>query len=179
MNERSLADTPTVTPGTGPTSVTYHVDPARSRLSFSAKSFGIVRVHGFMPVVAGTIRLQNGRVQATGASAADRIDTGLRPRDWHLRTAHYLHSAAHPTIQLRVEDGPLAPGELDATLVVRDVAAPIRLTVEAVEQTENTLVVHASTSLDRTPFPGLRPFAGVSRIIHVELNITALAETTR
>src|SRR6266568_6799462 len=89
---------------------TYVADSARSQLSFRAKAFGLIWVHGHMPAVGGTIYVSEGQLRGTGEVAAGRISTGLRARDWHLRTRHYLHTARHPNIQLAVDDADIASG---------------------------------------------------------------------
>lgn len=49
-------------------------------------------LRGRIPLREGSITVSDGRITGTGLLAAGRIDTALEPRDWHLRSAHYLHT---------------------------------------------------------------------------------------
>src|SRR5438132_8262823 len=97
----------------------YVADPTRSGLSFQAKAFGLVWVHGYLPAVGGIVNLAEGRLAGTGAVAAHRVSTGLRARDWHLRTSHYLHTARHPDIAMSVQGADMASGHAEFQVVVR------------------------------------------------------------
>jgi polyisoprenoid-binding protein YceI len=98
---------------------TYLADSARSQLSIRAKAFGLIWVHGHMPAVGGTIHVSEGRLRGAGEVAASRVSTGLRARDWHLRTRHYLHTTQHPNIQLSVDDADIASGHADFRVIAR------------------------------------------------------------
>ena len=91
---------------TTPPDGVYEVDPEGSRLLFRAKAFALAWVRGTIPVAGGTIRIADGRASGAGELTADRITTGLAPRDWHLRSSHYLHTAKHPRIRVSVGQRP-------------------------------------------------------------------------
>jgi len=156
-----------------PAATTYRVDPDRSTITFHATAFGLLPVRGTLPIAQGELRVVGDVIRATGEAGTAGIDTGLAPRDWDLRTAHYLDARKHPRIRLTVEDTPLTTGSVPATLTVRGVSASIRLDVHDLATTEDGVRIQASTSLDRTPFPMLPPIAGVSRLIHIAVDITA------
>lgn len=88
-------------------------------------------VRGRIPVREGSITVSGGRITGTGLLAADRIDTALGPRDWHLRSAHYLHTDKHPTIEVVIDGADLSSGSVPCEVTVRGghgtrpVAAPI------------------------------------------------------
>jgi polyisoprenoid-binding protein YceI len=154
---------------------TYVADPARSGLHFRAKAFGLIWVRGFLPAVGGGVQVADGRLSGTGEVAAGRISTGLRARDWHLRTSHYLHTTRHPTIAMSVADADIASGHADVQIVVRGNEAVVRLELDSVDVDSGTLQLEAHGTLNRSPLGMLRPAFGVSRLVHVELTVVATA----
>jgi polyisoprenoid-binding protein YceI len=157
---------------------TYLADSARSQLSFRAKAFGLIWVHGHMPAVGGTIHVTEGRLRGTGEVAASRVSTGLRARDWHLRTRHYLHTTRHPNIQLSVDDADIASGHADFRVVARGKPASIGLELDSVQVSDGTLRLQAHGTIDRSPFRMLPPPYGVSRLVHVVLTVVATPAAT-
>jgi polyisoprenoid-binding protein YceI len=157
---------------------TYEVDPAGSELRFRAKAFALAWVRGSMPVVSGRISIRDGRVSGSGEIAADKVTTGLRPRDWHLRSAHYLGTARHPRIAVSVGDTGLDEGRFPCTVVVRDTPTTVPLDLRSVSFEDGRLRIDAKLELDRTPFPMLPPIAGVSRRVHLELTLVANGRST-
>jgi polyisoprenoid-binding protein YceI len=155
---------------------TYDIDPEVSQLRFRAKAFALAWVRGTMPVISGSVRIRDGRVSGSGEIAADKVTTGLAPRDWHLRSSHYLGTARHPRIAVSVDGTGLNAGQFPCTVVVRDTPATVPLHVREVQMQDGMLRIECLLVLDRTPFPMLPPLAGVSRRVHVELTLVA---TTR
>jgi polyisoprenoid-binding protein YceI len=152
---------------------TYIAEPAGSTLRFKAKAFTLFWVRGSMPAVAGTLHIRDGKLSGTGTIAADRVDTGVGARDWHLRSSHYLHAKRHPAITLSVEDADLAARTADCTVTVRDTSSVVPMTITSLECHEGRLRLEASVELDRTVFPMLPPAAGVSRKVQIELTVVA------
>ena len=152
---------------------TYDVDPEGSRLRFRAKAFTVAWVRGTMPVAGGTIRIANGRVAGAGELAADQVSTGLGPRDWHLRSSHYLHTATHPRIQVSVDDAPADATSIPCSVVVRGASCVTAFEIVTVEYAGDVIRVDGRLVLDRTPLPMLPPVAGVSRVVHLDLSIRA------
>jgi polyisoprenoid-binding protein YceI len=155
---------------------TYDIDPEASQLRFRAKAFALAWVRGTMPVISGCMYIRDGRVSGSGEIAADKVTTGLAPRDWHLRSSHYLATAKHPRIAVSVDDTGLDTEQFLCTVVVRDTPATVPLDVRAVQIQDGMLRIECQLVLDRTPFPMLPPPAGVSRRVDVELTLVA---TTR
>jgi polyisoprenoid-binding protein YceI len=151
----------------------YDIDPEASQLRFRAKAFALAWVRGTMPVISGSIRIHDGRVSGSGEIAADKVTTGLAPRDWHLRSSHYLGTARHPRIAVSVSETGVDEGQFSCTVVVRDTPTTVPFEVRAVEIADGRLRVEAHLVLDRTPFPMLPPIAGVSRRVDVELTLVA------
>lgn len=152
---------------------TYQVDPARSTLKFRAKAFGLMWVRGHMPVTAGTIRITEGRLEASGEIGAAQIDTGLATRDWHLRTSHYLHTRAHPRIGVSFTGTDPGATQADCTVTVRGTPSTVPMRVRRVAFDDGTLRIEADVALDRTPYRMLPPLAGVSRVVHTDVEIAA------
>ncbi|GCE44573.1 COG2353: Uncharacterized conserved protein [Rhodococcus wratislaviensis] len=154
---------------------TYAVDTERSAVTFRAKAFGLMWVRGRIPVLEGSITVSDGRITGTGLLAADRIDTALGPRDWHLRSAHYLHTDKHPTIRVAIDGADLSSGSVACEVTVRGTTAPTQLQLRSIAAAD-TLDITAETTVDRTVYPMLGPWAGVSR--RANLAITLVARPT-
>jgi polyisoprenoid-binding protein YceI len=152
----------------------YRADAERSKLSFRAKAFGLFWVRGTMPAVEGTLHIEDGRLSGSGVIAASKVDTGVAPRDWHLRSSHYLKTAAHPTIALEVAGAEIAAGTVPCTVTVRGTSSIVPLIIEKIDVVDGALHLQAGVDLDRTPFPMLPPLAGVSRIVHIGLTVVAV-----
>jgi polyisoprenoid-binding protein YceI len=164
---------PAARSGVAPHHAVYQVDPTKSEVRFSATAFGLIPVRGRIPVVSGSIRVSGDRVHAAGEAASSQINTGLSVRDRHLRTSHYLDATAHPHIRCTVENAALESDEITGSLVVREVAGNLPITIHRLELTDGVLHIQARAALDRTPYPMLAPVVGVSRVINIELRITA------
>jgi polyisoprenoid-binding protein YceI len=155
----------------------YDVDPEGSRLQFRAKAFTVAWVRGMMPVAGGTIRIADGRVTGVGELAADQVSTGLGPRDWHLRSSHYLHTARHRRIRVSVDDVPASATSVPCTVVVRGASCVTPFEIGTVEFAGDVLRVDGRLVLDRSPLPMLPPIADVSRLVEVDLSIRATRRT--
>ena len=109
----------------------YAIDPERSTVTFRAKAFGLMWVRGRIPLLEGSITISDGGITGTGLLAADRIGTALAPRDWYLRSAHYLHTDEHPTICVAIDGADLSSQSVPCEVTVRGghgsrpVAAPV------------------------------------------------------
>ncbi|QYA99835.1 YceI family protein (plasmid) [Rhodococcus sp. USK10] len=153
----------------------YVVDTARSVVTFRAKAFGAMWVRGNFPIRDGSIEIGGGKLAGTGVLAADEISTGLAPRDWHLRSSHYLHTREHPTVQVAIENVDLSDESVPCEVTVRGTTAPVRLQLRSVKAGDGALELVADVTLDRTVFPMLGPWAGVSRLVHLGITIVALS----
>ncbi|MFC9841393.1 YceI family protein [Rhodococcus sp. NPDC127530] len=153
---------------------TYVVDTARSAVTFRAKAFGVMWVRGHFPVRDGSIEIGGGKLAGAGVLDANEISTGLAPRDWHLRSSHYLHTNEHPTIRVAIDNACLSDESIPCEVTVRGTAAPVRLQLRSVEAGDGALELVADVTLDRTVFPMLGPWAGVSRLVHLGITIVAL-----
>ena len=118
MSDTRITESASIGPRPDLPDGTYDVDPEVSQLRFRAKAFALAWVRGTMPVISGSVRIRDGRVSGAGEIAADKVTTGLAPRDWHLRSSHYLGTARHPRIAVSVDDTGLDAGHFPCTVVV-------------------------------------------------------------
>jgi polyisoprenoid-binding protein YceI len=156
---------------------TYVADPERSQLTFRAKAFGLVWVRGSMPVTSGTVEVTSGQLRGAGDVSATGVTTGLRVRDWHLRTKHYLHTSTHPKIRLVVEGADLTSGKAAARVSVRGNSAPLELILDSAELRDGTVRLAAHGTIDRSSLGMLPPVCGVSRLVHVAVVVVATQAT--
>lgn len=114
----------------------WTLDPAHSMVEFSAKHMMITTVKGRFGDVKGTIEVDEAEpslssVQVEMGTAS--IDTGVEPRDQHLRSADFLDVESYPTITFhstRVEGAHATPGdefEVYGELTIRGVTREVVL----------------------------------------------------
>jgi polyisoprenoid-binding protein YceI len=92
-DERNQRDEATVS--------TWNVDPMHTTVGFSVRHLLITNVRGVFRAVTGTVRYDRAHPERTEVRAelvASSIDTGVAPRDAHLKSAELFDVAAHPTI---------------------------------------------------------------------------------
>ncbi|QOV38382.1 YceI family protein [Streptomyces ferrugineus] len=79
----------------------WEIEPAHTSIGFTARHIGLARIHGRFNSFAGVVRITE-PVERTAMHVvidAASIDTGLRMRDDHLRSADFLDVAAFPTLE--------------------------------------------------------------------------------
>ncbi|WP_258025388.1 YceI family protein [Streptomyces bambusae] len=83
----------------------WEIDPAHSAIAFSARHIGLARIHGRFNTFAGAVRIAERMEESSMHVIIDAasIDTGLRMRDDHLRSADFLDAARHPTVEFYSE----------------------------------------------------------------------------
>ncbi|WP_275467497.1 YceI family protein [Streptomyces noursei] len=83
----------------------WRLDPDHSALRFTARHIGLAEIHGRFNVFEGGLwigeRMQDSRVEVTIDAAS--IDTGVRMRDDHLRSAEFLDVARFPHLHFSGE----------------------------------------------------------------------------
>lgn len=83
------------------TSGTYNFDKAHSAIGFRVKHMGLVEVPGYFRDFTGTINYdaQNmTKSSVTFTAKATSVDTGVAPRDKHLRTKDFFEVDTYPDI---------------------------------------------------------------------------------
>jgi polyisoprenoid-binding protein YceI len=83
---------------------TYTIDPAHTRVGFSARHFGISNVKGIFREFTGTLVLDGDALkEATATIQVQSIATGVAQRDNHLRTADFFDATNYPTINFKTK----------------------------------------------------------------------------
>ncbi len=83
----------------------WELDPGHSSIGFSARHIGFARINGRFNTFAGAVRIAE-RMEDSSMHViidAASINTGLRMRDDHLRSADFLDAARHPTVEFYSE----------------------------------------------------------------------------
>lgn len=80
---------------------TFQLDTAHTSVSFTAKHMMITKVRGVFKGVTGTIQFDEADPTASSVAVefpAASIDTGMEPRDNHLRSADFFDAETYPTL---------------------------------------------------------------------------------
>ncbi|MFF9000557.1 YceI family protein [Streptomyces achromogenes] len=106
VGENSLASLGDVTlqvaqPPEPPAPGDWDIDPAHSSIGFTARHIGLARIHGRFNSFAGVVRIAERMEQSAMHVVIDAssIDTGIRMRDDHLRSADFLDVQRFPTLE--------------------------------------------------------------------------------
>ncbi|GHF21599.1 hypothetical protein GCM10014715_89570 [Streptomyces spiralis] len=79
----------------------WEIDPDHSAVRFVARHIGLAEIHGRFNRFSGSLwiaeRMRDSQVEVY--IEADSIDTGVRMRDDHLRSADFLDAAVHPYLR--------------------------------------------------------------------------------
>jgi len=157
---------------------TYVADSARSQLSFRAKAFGLIWVHGHMPAVGGTIHVSEGRLRGhrRGRGQQDQHRTagpGLAPA--HETLPAHRAASEHPAVG-RQRRHRLRTRRLPCHRQGKP--ASIGLELDSAQVSDGTLRLRAHGTIDRSSFGMLPPPYGVSRLVHVVLTVVAMPAAT-
>lgn len=114
----------------------WQLDTAHTVVSFTSKHMMITKVRGIFKGVSGTIAFDEAnpagsRVEVTIPAAS--IETGMGPRDAHLRSADFLDADSHPTLTF-ASTGIAPRGDrwsISGDLTIRGVSRPVVLDAEA------------------------------------------------
>jgi polyisoprenoid-binding protein YceI len=109
----------------------WTLDGAKSSVGLSSKSmWGMVKVKGAFSRVTGDAAISAaGEAAGTITVAAASIGTGIKKRDEHLRSAHFLDVEKYPDITFSATSVALS-GEsatVSGTLTVRDQTKPVTI----------------------------------------------------
>ena len=115
---------------------TYEIDPAHTEVGFSARHMMVTRVRGKFTDVSGSVVFDEAdpaRSTAEIVMAASSIDTGVGPRDAHLRSADFLDAERFPELRIAVTSIVPKRGNgytLHADATVRGVTRSVELDAE-------------------------------------------------
>ncbi|MFE2043418.1 YceI family protein [Streptomyces sp. NPDC059477] len=79
----------------------WEVEPMHSSIAFTARHIGLARIHGRFNAFAGAVRIADRMEQSAMHVVIDAasIDTNVRMRDDHLRSADFLDVERFPTLE--------------------------------------------------------------------------------
>ncbi|WP_079141603.1 YceI family protein [Streptomyces sp. LUP30] len=83
----------------------WEIEPTHSSIGFTARHIGLARIHGRFNSFAGAVRIAEQVEQSAMhvVIAAASIDTNVRMRDDHLRSADFLDVERFPTLEFYSE----------------------------------------------------------------------------
>ncbi|WP_367323122.1 YceI family protein [Streptomyces sp. HUAS ZL42] len=106
VGENSLASLGDVTlqpahPPEPPAPGDWEIEPTHSSIAFTARHIGLARIHGRFNTFAGVVRIADPVEQSAMHVVIDAasIDTNVRMRDDHLRSADFLDVQRFPTLE--------------------------------------------------------------------------------
>jgi polyisoprenoid-binding protein YceI len=141
----------------------YKIDPAHSVIGFAVRHLEINWVEGRFKDFTGTIRFDDKDITKSSVefvAKVESIDTGVAPRDKHLRTADFFEVEKYPEMTFkstRVErkgrGGYVLHGDLTLKGVTKPVQLPFTLTGAVKDPWGNTRFgVEAHTKINRRDF---------------------------
>ena len=135
----------------------WTLDPAGTLVEFhSASIWGLAKVHGRFGTVSG-----EGRVAADGAATgrieidAASVESKVKKRDDHLRSADFFHVEQHPAITVAIEGVTPQDGdrvEVRGSLTARGHTEPLAFTATVTEASADAVAFHAEFEVDRSRF---------------------------
>lgn len=169
----------------------YKIDPAHSVIGFAVRHLEINWVEGRFKEFEGTIHYDEKDVTKSSVeftAKVESIDTGVAPRDKHLRTADFFEVEKYPTLTFkstRVErEGKryVLHGDLTIKGVTKPVQLPFDITGAVKDPWGNTRFgVNAETTINRRDF-GINygnAFAGGGLDVGNEVNIMLRLEALK
>ena len=141
----------------------YQIDPAHSVIGFAIRHLEINWVEGRFKDFKGTVHFDDKDVTKSSVeftAKVESIDTGVEPRDKHLRTADFFDVAKFPEMSFksnRVErqgkDKYVLHGDFTLKGVTKQVSIPFTATGAIKDPWGNTRFgVHAQTKIDRRDY---------------------------
>ena len=135
----------------------WQLDPARTTLAFRSPTFwGLAKVKGTFAGVTGSGEATapnqiSGRLEIDAAS----VDTGVRKRDEHLRSADFFDVEKHPLITATVTSAGLTDADtvrLHVQLGIKGVERLLDLPVTVTTLDGGAIRLTAATELNRKDF---------------------------
>jgi polyisoprenoid-binding protein YceI len=143
---------------TNPASVgVWNVDPGRSTIEFKSKSmWGLAPVKGRFKEYSGDGQITDtqtvfGRIDIKVAS----VDTKIRKRDDHLRSADFFEAAKFPDISVVVTGADAIDGdtvELRAQLTIKGITSPLPLRATVAVLDDGAVRLSAQATINRKDF---------------------------
>lgn len=134
----------------------WTLDPAQSTVALASKSiWGLVPVKGSFGEVSGEATITpSGEVTGTITIGAASVNTKNKKRDEHLRSADFFNSEAHPNIVFTAQQAAVSDegATITGTLQVRDRTLPLTFPATVAAIGDNSIVLDAQVSIDRSDF---------------------------
>ena len=115
---------------------TYTVDPAHSRLGFTARHAMVTSVRGYFADAAGTVTLDAAKPAASSASVTLQVasvETGNADRDNHLRSGDFFAAEDYPEITFSASGVEVVDDEhfrVTGDLTIKGVTKPVTVDLE-------------------------------------------------
>jgi polyisoprenoid-binding protein YceI len=136
----------------------WTLDGARSSVGLSSKSmWNLVKVKGRFTRVTGAAAISAaGEATGTITVAAASIDTGVKKRDDHLRSADFFDAGKYPDISASITSVTLSGDGADATfsgtLTVRDQTRPVTVGGQVSAQGADEIRLDADLPVNRRDY---------------------------
>lgn len=141
----------------------YKIDPAHSIIGFAIRHLEINWVEGRFKDFTGTIRYDEKEITKSSVeftAKVESIDTGVAPRDKHLRTADFFDAAKYPemtfkstSVERKGKDRYVLHGDLTLKGVTKQVELPFTITGAIKDPWGNTRFgISAQAKIDRRDF---------------------------
>jgi polyisoprenoid-binding protein YceI len=136
----------------------WTLDGARSSVGLSSKSvWNLVKVKGRFTQVTGAAAISDaGEATGTLTVAAASVDTGVKKRDDHLRSADFFDAAKYPDISASISSVTLSGDSGDATfsgtLTVRDQTRPVTISGKVSAPGTDQLALDAEVPVNRRDY---------------------------
>ncbi|MER7005274.1 YceI family protein [Dactylosporangium sp. NPDC000555] len=145
-----------------PTPGKFELDPAHTRVSFTARHLMVSKVRGGFTSANGSIVIAEDPLESHVEVSIDAasIDTGVADRDGHLRSPDFLHVEQWPTLTFKSKRVVSLSGnefKLVGDLTIRDVTREVELDVEFEGHAKSpwgqeVIGFSATTEIDREEF---------------------------
>jgi polyisoprenoid-binding protein YceI len=145
----STATIPVAAPAAGLATGTWRLDPARSSVEFHARHFyGLMTVKGRFDRYEGTLDLSD-HPAVELVIEADSLDTNVKQRDKHLRSADFFDVANHPQVRFEADDATLSGDKLKVRGLLYTAGKQIPVDVDAtVTPDSDEFAIEASAIAD-------------------------------
>jgi polyisoprenoid-binding protein YceI len=144
-------------------SATYKIDKAHSEADFTIRHMAISNVHGRFGNISGTVMFDDKDVAKSMVDATidvTTVDTGVPPRDAHLKSPDFFDVAKYPTMTFKstsvskTSDGMDVMGDLTLHGVTKPVTLHVTPSKEQLGMDGKTLArgFEATTTIHRQDF---------------------------
>jgi len=138
----------------------YKIDPAHTSVGFSVRHMGVSNVKGHFDDFAGSVVLDNGRIQAATATIQVKsVNTGIEKRDNHLRTADFFEATKYPEISFKTKkveksgDQTILIGDFTMRGVTKELRLPVTVSGPVKDPQGNTRIgLEAKATVNRKDY---------------------------